>query len=139
MPALGFVLKEPRDAERIEGGRALQGSLEKDLGRCEERVDVHTCPAERRRRGEIPVVAAVLYPSRSCFTAWPATHALGLLLCLSGMDAAGQQKFRAVDDFTRSDVNAQTAPTEKLSCDTLDAFCEILRIMAASNEHEVCC
>jgi hypothetical protein len=55
------------------------------------------------------------------------------------MDAAGQQKFRAVDDFMRSDVNAQTAPTEKLSCDTLDAFCEILRIMAASNEHEVCC
>ena len=54
------------------------------------------------------------------------------------MDATGQQKFRAVDDFTRSDVNAQTAPTEKLSCDTLDVFCEILRTMAASHGHEAC-
>ena len=71
-------------------------------------------------------------------TAWPATRAPGLLRRLSGVDATGQQKFRAADDFTRSDVNAQTAPTEKLTCDTLDAFCEILRTMAASHGHEVC-
>ena len=101
-------------------------------------MDVHACPAKRRRRGEIRVVAAVLYRTRSRCAAWPATCALGSFLRLSGVDAAGQQKFRAVDDFTRSDVNSQTAPTEKLSCDTLDTFFEVLRTMVASHEHEAC-
>ena len=51
-----------------------------------------------------------------------------------GMDAEGNQKFRAVDDFTRSGVNAQTAPTEKLHCDTLDGLNEILRRLATGTK-----
>ena len=39
-------------------------------------------------------------------------------------------KLRAVDDFTRSGVNAYTRATEKLVCDSLDDFFELLRTMS---------
>ena len=44
-----------------------------------------------------------------------------------GIGPDGAPKFRAVDDFTRSHMNACTEPTEKLSCDTLDAVVRTLR------------
>ena len=53
------------------------------------------------------------------------------------MDSEGQPKFRAVDDFSRSEVNANTAPTEKLGCDTLDMLWEIMRSMKESFDSEV--
>ena len=58
-------------------------------------------------------------------------------LVLSGVDSEGQPKFRAVDDFTRSEVNANTAPTEKLGCDTLDMLWELMRSMKESFDSEV--
>ena len=49
-------------------------------------------------------------------------------MCIEqGVGKDGAPKFRAVDDFTRSHVNACTQPTEKLSCDTLDAVFRTLR------------
>ena len=49
-------------------------------------------------------------------------------MCIEqGTDKAGEPKYRAVDDFTRSHMNACTRPTEKLSCDTLDAVFRTLR------------
>jgi hypothetical protein len=50
-------------------------------------------------------------------------------LKIVGCDEAGNPKFRAVDDFTRSGVNACTAPAEKLKCDSLDTFFNDLRLM----------
>ena len=44
-----------------------------------------------------------------------------------GIDQAGAPKYRAVDDFTRSHMNACTRPTEKFSCDTLDSVFRTLR------------
>ena len=58
-------------------------------------------------------------------------------LVVSGVDSEGQPKFRAVDDFTRSEVNANTAPTEKLGCDTLDMLWELIRSMKESFDSEV--
>ena len=49
-------------------------------------------------------------------------------VCL-GFDVEGVPKYRAVDDFTRSGMNACTAPAEKLSCDTLDVLFDTLRVM----------
>lgn len=49
-------------------------------------------------------------------------------MCIEqGVGKDGAPKFRAVDDFTRSHMNACTQPTEKLSCDTLDAVFRTLR------------
>ena len=49
-------------------------------------------------------------------------------MCIEqGIDKDGEPKYRAVDDFTRSHMNACTRPTEKLSCDTLDAVFRTLR------------
>jgi len=59
------------------------------------------------------------------------------VLVVSGVDSEGQPKFRAVDDFTRSEVNANTAPTEKLGCDTLDMLWELIRSMKESFDSEV--
>ena len=50
-------------------------------------------------------------------------------LKIVGCDEAGNPKFRAVDDFTRSGVNACTAPAEKLKCDSLDTSFNDLRLM----------
>ena len=58
-------------------------------------------------------------------------------LVVSGVDSEGQPKFRAVDDFTRSEVNANTAPTEKLGCDTLDMLWELIRSMKESFDSKV--
>ena len=46
---------------------------------------------------------------------------------LSGVKADGSIKVRAVDDFTESMCNPCTKPTEKLRCDTLDLFFDVLR------------
>ena len=46
----------------------------------------------------------------------------------AGVDREGRPKFRAVDDFTRSLMNAATAASEKLRCDTLDTFHATLRM-----------
>ena len=48
---------------------------------------------------------------------------------MSGLDDAGKPKFRAIDDFSRSHINACTAAAEKLRCDTLDIFHDTLREM----------
>ena len=45
----------------------------------------------------------------------------------AGIDKDGRPKYRAVDDFTRSLMNAATAASEKLRCDTLDIFHATLR------------
>ena len=49
------------------------------------------------------------------------------LLAFTGTDDEGKPKFRAVDDFGRSQINACTAASEKLKYDTLDMFHETLR------------
>ena len=49
---------------------------------------------------------------------------------LTGVRENGEPKLRAVDDFTRSQVNACTCATEKLKCDTIDCFYESLRALA---------
>ena len=45
----------------------------------------------------------------------------------------GTVKVRAVDDFTFSCLNANTAATEKLRCDGLDTLLKIMRLMV--NKH----
>ena len=48
---------------------------------------------------------------------------------MSGLDDDGKPKFRAVDDFSKSEINACTAAAEKLKRDTLDMFHNTLREM----------
>ena len=49
------------------------------------------------------------------------------LLLLAGVKSNGELKLRAIDDFTRSSVNAHTRAGEKLKCDTLDAYFLLLK------------
>ena len=53
---------------------------------------------------------------------------------LSGVKSNGETKFRAIDDFSRSGINACTVATEKLRCDTIDIFYETLRALAEQFE-----
>ena len=56
-----------------------------------------------------------------------------LSVCLFvGCDECGKPKVRAVDDFAKSNINACTAPSEKLKCDTLDMLFQSLKSM---NKH----
>jgi hypothetical protein len=47
--------------------------------------------------------------------------------CYAGLDRHGEPKYRAIDDFSRSLINAATGASEKLHCDTLDVFHRTLR------------
>ena len=55
---------------------------------------------------------------------------MSLCFFLAGVKSNGEPKLRAIDDFTRSEVNAHTRATEKLRCDTLDAFYILLKEMS---------
>ena len=48
---------------------------------------------------------------------------------LPGYKATGEPKLRAIDDFSRSGVNAATQPCERLRCDSLDQFFAVLQSM----------
>ena len=54
---------------------------------------------------------------------------ISVFISMSGLDDAGKPKFRAIDDFSRSQINACTAAAEKIRCDTLDMFHDTLREM----------
>lgn len=56
---------------------------------------------------------------------------------VAGVRSNGEIKLRAIDDFTRSGVNAHTDAAEKLRCDTLDAFFLVLKEMAQRTGDEL--
>ena len=51
---------------------------------------------------------------------------------VSGLKADGSEKIRAVDDMSVSGVNAATAATEKLHCDTLDTLVQTMQALHAA-------
>lgn len=64
-------------------------------------------------------------------------YTLSPRFCLEqGLKADGSPKLRAIDDMSRSGVNACTFAAEKLKCDTLDCFFETLRVMSASLQED---
>ena len=50
------------------------------------------------------------------------------------MKSSGEIKYRAIDDFSRSAINACTVATEKLRCDAIDTFYEVLRALSTQLE-----
>ena len=46
---------------------------------------------------------------------------------MTGLKTDGSTKLRAIDDFTRSGINARTWPSEKLQYEALDTMMEFLR------------
>ena len=56
-----------------------------------------------------------------------------IVVCaVSGLKADGSEKIRAVDDMSISGVNAATAATEKLHCDTLDTLVQTMQALHAA-------